>query len=309
MSLAATMIPFPPVPTLPPEQCASGEARLRYEDLSQDGRPVLPAVLQACAPTVWGKLLGAEQALRPLRERGIVPILARLVLEGHPGPFGVAHPFAVKGGYQLAHAASGNEVERLLILTWGEISGPRGRILGPPPPGAGEMAPFGRMFAENVLTRLFAPPEQRRVLRFDVPGLPAVPEHRHPIRPNETIIALPEGAVPLEPTFAPDSCPLVFGVCHTDANQHVNSLVYPRLFEEAALRRFAALGVSAPGLARSAELGFRKPCFAGDRARVLLQAFTLEGRHGAVGVVMAEGDLAAPEQARPHCYAQMLFEP
>jgi acyl-CoA thioesterase FadM len=88
----------------------------------------------------------------------------------------------------------------------------------------------------------------------------------------------------------------------------VNSLVYPRMFEEAAIRRFAALGVPCPVLARGMEIAYRKPCFAGDRVRIALQAFTLGERWGAVGVVIPEGDVAAQERARPHCYVRMLFE-
>src|SRR5205823_12900006 len=40
---------------------------------------------------------------------------------------------------------------------------------------------------------------------------------------------------------APDDFAETFGLVHTDSNHHVNSLVYIRLFEEAALRRFGKL--------------------------------------------------------------------
>ena len=67
---------------------------------------------------------------------------------------------------------------------------------------------------------------------------------------------------------------------HTDSNQHVNSLVYPRLFEEAAVTRAVdrERTRAAPGtdlrsqllLARTFELRYRKPFFAGDRATIRL---------------------------------------
>jgi hypothetical protein len=299
---------FPPFPELPDEQRRTGDVSLRYEDFSQDGRVQLSSLVHACGPLFWSRLPDDPRARRTMQEQGIVPVLSRLVLEGRPGSFTLARPFTATGGYQLAHASKGDEVERLLILMWCEISGPRGRLFGPQPAGAGEQATCGRFFAENVFTRLFAPAEQRKVVRFEIPGLPAIPEHRHTTRPHGTIVALPDGAVPLEPTLSPDLGPLVFGVCHTDANQHVNSLVYPRMFEEAAIRRFAALGVPAPGLARGAEIGFRKPCFAGDRVRILLQVFVLGERRGAVGVFIGESDMASSSEAKPHCYLKMIFE-
>ena len=61
-----------------------------------------------------------------------------------------------------------------------------------------------------------------------------------------------------------DPTPLPLGLAHTDANQHVNSLVYPRLFEEAVLRRLATLGKPTALLTRRAEVAFRKPAFAGE---------------------------------------------
>lgn len=302
------MISLPPIPALPDAQRAAFDVEMRYEDLCQDGRVLFPSLLSGGAPPIWSRLLYGQPALRALRAQGIIPVLSRLVIVGSAEPFTLARPFTVTGAYQLAHAGNGDAVERLMSLLWCEMSGPRGRIAGPKPAGAGEQASCGSFFLENVFTRLFAPPEQRKVVRFDVPGFEAIPEHRHPMRSHEAILALPEGAVPLEPTLSPDLEPLVFGLCHTDANQHVNSLVYPRMFEEAALRRFAALGSSAPGLSRAVEVGYRKPSFAGDRVRILLQAFTLGERRGAVGVFVAEGDQASATEAKPRCYLQMIFE-
>ena len=96
-----------------------------------------------------------------------------------------------------------------------------------------------------------------------------------------------------------------FGLAHTDSNQHVNSLVYPRLFEDAALRRFAALGkLKPPVLARHVEAAFRKPCFAGERYVIALQAFTIAGKLGAVGAFLSDGSVTA----RPHCCVRMMFD-
>jgi acyl-CoA thioesterase FadM len=90
-------------------------------------------------------------------------------------------------------------------------------------------------------------------------------------------------------------------------NQHVSSFAYPRLFEEAALRRLAALGVSAPGLSRSVEIGYRKPFVAGDRARILLRAFRLGEQLGAVGTFVRETDDVSQNKESAHCYLQVVF--
>ena len=166
----------------------------------------------------------------------------------------------------------------------------------------------GRLFGEHVLTRPFAPPEQRRVQRLDIPGEPPVPAERYESSPLPALLELPPGATPVDDVLELDSAPIAFGLTHTDSNQHVNSLVYPRLFEEAALRRFAARGLPTAVLTRALEMGFRKPAFAGDVLRLALRAFRLGDRLGACGAFVAAaqaGDLAA---ARPHAYACTLFE-
>jgi hypothetical protein len=66
----------------------------------------------------------------------------------------------------------------------------------------------------------------------------------------------------------------------------VNSLVYPRVFEELVVRRHG----DAKLLARAIELRWRKPFFAGDRARVSL---AIEGDHAA-GTFAPE---ASPDRA------------
>jgi hypothetical protein len=304
------MLDLPPFAAVPADQQTSTKVFLNYEDITQDGRILLPAIVRTGGPVIWNGLVARHPAAPAMAATGTVPILSRVIAEGFRGPFGIAAPLVAEGGYQVAWAGRGEEVERLMLVHWLSLRGPTGWVHGPRPSGAGEVVPAGRVVAEHVFTRLFAPPDQRKVRSLDLPGFPAVPEARYPLHDNAEILALPPGASPLEPALSPDACPLVFGMSHTDSNQHVNSLVYPRLFEEAAVRRFASLGVGkATLLARSLDIGFRKPCFAGDRVRILLQAFRLEERWGIVGTLIAESDLAAPERARPHCYARMLFEP
>jgi hypothetical protein len=165
--------------------------------------------------------------------------------------------------------------------------------------------------AEHVLTRPLAVAGDRRVTSLDFGGAP--PTHGTlPALPRfESISAMPEGATPLEPAMRLDPVPLAFGLVHTDSNRHVNSLVYLRLFEEAALRRFVAIGRPSVVLGRAVDIVYRKPCFAGQVMRVVQQAFEMGGRLGVAGVLVTQAEAATDETlaaARPHTYVRMWFE-
>jgi hypothetical protein len=302
------MLTIAPPPNVPSEQQTSTSLTFRYEDASQDGRLLLPSLAFGLGESVWAKLINQHPAAPTMWKQGIIPILSRLTVEGTAGPFNPTRAIQVDGRYALSRTEKNGEVERILLTMWLELRAPLGRIHGPKPPRAGEVEVAGRVVAEHVFTRLFASPSDRKVLRLDLPGFPALPETVVEVPPPAALLALPEGATPLEPAPALDPAPICFGLCHTDANQHINSLVYPQMFEEAALRRFATLGKWPAGLARFGEIAFRKPFFAGDLARIRLQAFSLGGKLGVAGGFFAEADAGKPD-ARPHTSAQLLFEP
>jgi hypothetical protein len=278
--------------------------------VTQDGRLVIEALSPSLGEVVWRKLLAPSDVLRAMRAQGMVPILTRLVGQGGDGPFSTMGSLDASGTYAIGHTkGTSGAVERIVVDMWIEATLPIGRAYGPQPERAGERAFAGRLYGEHVLTRLFAPPDQRKVTRFEMNGAPVHGDERPWVRP-ESIATLPAGAVPLDPTWRLDPTPIAFGLAHTDSNQHVNSLVYPRLFEDAAMRRFAELGKLQPAvLARHAEAAFRKPCFAGEVYALAVQAFTLGGRLGAIGAFLAKPD-ATPDRlgaAKPHCSVRMLF--
>jgi hypothetical protein len=303
------MITVPRCPDLPAEQRAAASLPFRYEDIAQDGRMMLGALSPALGAVIWANLFKDHPAARELGRVGIVPILTRLVAEGLPGPFSVNTATTVTGAFQPAHAQRDGKVDKLIFNMWAQMEAPHAHTFGPRPPEGAPLAVAGRVFAEHVLTRLFAPAADRKVTRLDVPGLPEVPPDVVAWRPPAAILELPEGAAPLEADFSADPQPVVFGLMHTDSNQHVNSLIYPRLFEEAAVRRFAAIGKSPAVLARFLEVGYRKPSFAGERLRIVLRTFTLGERLGAVGAFVTDDEATlAPAQAKPRCCLKMLFE-
>jgi hypothetical protein len=233
----------------------------------------------------------------------VIAILSRVTVEGLDGPVPVAKPLDVTGCYQLAHVVdAAGDVERILLLMWARFEGVVGRTYGASPRD-GERIEVGRLYAEHVFTRPFGPPEQRRVTRLPGPDVDAVPGPRVAWQRGDELLAPPEGATPLEPALRPDA-PVVFGLGHTDSNQHVNSLVYPRRFEEGVLRRLAELGRPTALIPRAVEIAFRKPFFAGDRAQLLLRTFACGDDVLAVGSFVADD-----AGARPHCWVRRRFAP
>jgi hypothetical protein len=156
----------PPIPSHAPTATGSLETTvvLRFEDVAQDGRLVLEALPNAIGPAVWGRLLAHDPLAIACRQKGIVPILSRLSLEGTAAPFSVAADVTSELRYQIALI----EDDRLVLDVWAELFARTGRthtgLAGPPPEaGDGMRTVAGRVFAEHAFTKPFAPAGQRRV--------------------------------------------------------------------------------------------------------------------------------------------------
>lgn len=229
---------------------ATASSYPRYEDVTQDGRLQLAAMMPGLGATAWSALERQLSAVEAFGKQGILPILRRLVIVGEGGPVSVRAAIDYEGHAHLAKESGG---DRLFLNMWLEARAPQATTHGPLP---GEGAPkvvVGRAFAEHVITRPFAPKEERKVTTLDVPGLPRTPVDEHGFEPAESLVAGVDLAV---------ASVVRFGMMHTDSNQHVNSLVYPRVFEEAVVRHLGPGGERK--LARKVELRWRRPCFAGD---------------------------------------------
>lgn len=258
------MIPATPPSRGPGQDGGKAKILPRYEDITQDGRLQLTALMPGLGASVWRALLSQIPAIETFRAQGILPILRRLVLVGEDRSVSVNVPIEYTGSFRFAREKGG---ERLFANMWLEARAPIGSTFGPAPSPDAPSELVGRVFAEHVLTRPFASPAERKVTRLDAPGVPAVPEDEHELETAEALIESAGG--PLEP--AGD---FVFGMLHTDSNQHVNSLVYPRVFEEALVRKLvqdARIPAAHALMARSIELRWRRPFFAGERAELGLR--------------------------------------
>ncbi len=310
------MLVFPEAPPKPPQaavtgeerhfddQRASGELFLRYEDVSQSGALLVEAIPTALG-TLWRSLNAKRERTGLTFGRGVIPILSRVHVESCGGPISAIGSARAEGSFALMRSESG---DRIVLGMWVNAIAPIGRtypqVHSGAPPEAGKEVIAGRVFAEHVLTRPFGPPDQRKVT--SVPdGVPLAPS---PYRwqPPESLIALPDGTNVLDAELVADDSVTVFGLDHTDSNQHVNSLVYTRLFIEAALRRLDALRIGdGERLARRAEIAYRKPSFAGERVRAFTRAFMLDGRPAVACALVEDGEDA--RVTRPRCTAIVAF--
>jgi hypothetical protein len=296
---------FPAPEQAPPQQRARAQVSLRYEDVAQDGTLKVWGIPHAMGRVAYVQLWDEVPLSAQLASAGVLPILSRVHVQSTGSPISVEKRVEVDGWYRLGHTRDEHgQVTRILLWLGAEIHAPRGRTHDPQPAGAGERIHVGRMFAEHVFTRPFGPPRDRKVLALEVDGARLVPEESLPFQSAAACLTLPAGARPLDSVFQVEPSPVVFGLAHTDSNQHVNSVAYLELFEDAALRHLFALGHgTAALLVDDIEVAYRKPCFAGEVMRIQLQAFELDGALGALAFLGPEG--AAAERA--NCTCRMLF--
>ncbi len=289
--------PQPAMPAFPADQAASFQSFPRYEDVAQDGR-VMPIALPPAMSGLWQATIVNSPGARNAVAKGVIPILTRLTLAARDQPIRVDRPVSSRAGYELACSRVNGEVAKIFMNVWCEVSGVAGRI-GPRQAAAGELAVAGTVFAEHTFTRPLAPPDQRRVTRLDAEGYPEIPPTLYDAPTAETAQDAPAGARWTTELEA-DPTPIVFTLDQTDSNQHVNSLVYIRVFLDAAQRRFAAAGHGLKILSRAVDIGYRKPCFAGDQVRTHLRLFDAGGAIGAAGFI-------AGDDGKPRCYVRCLY--
>lgn len=307
--LSAMLFPAPPAPVFPAEQASTSDHYPRYEDCTQDGRLTTLAIPPSLA-TTWNAREARYPAIRKARAKGLVSLLTRLTVVSFDAPVRVNRPFEVTGGFQLAHDRDASDaVSRLFMNVWTQIRGrphlPReawdtARASGP----SGQLVLAGQAFTEHTYTRPFGPPDQRKVTSLaGVEGLPEVPEVRYHQPAPSSAADAPDGASWID-ELAADPVDTMFTLDQTDANQHVNSLIYVRVFLAAMQRRLASGGHPARLRSKAFDIAYRKPCFVGDRIRAHIRMFAHGDHLGGAGFLAADG-----EEQRPRCYVRAVYGP
>lgn len=291
------MFPAPPMPDFAPGQSTLTTAPMRYEDLTQDGR-LTPIALPPTMSGLWRDVLTDHPGARNALKSGVIPILTRMTLVSEDQPIHVNRPIEVRAGFELAHDRDETgEVTRLFMNVWTEVHGAAGRISPNSKPGP--LALAGRVFAEHTFTRLLAPPDQRKVTRLEVDGYPDVPAARHHPPPPSSAQEAPDNGRWLD-ELGPDTTPYDFTLDQTDSNQHVNSLVYIRMFLDAVNRRLAAAGRRGKLRSRAVDIAYRKPSFAGDRVMAQLRLYENSDGLGAAGFI-------AGDDGKPRVYVRVAI--
>lgn len=261
------MIDFPPAPDARRSLVGEERARLRYEDVSQDGRMRVEGIWAPTGRLLWS---GSELGRRVFclgRDHEINTVLTRVILEAteaHVRPR-VQLENALMARFEQRLGADGNPTA-VHLNTWlsshvtdaGAQAGAQRRTL------------VARAFGERVLAIFKNPPGQRRLTTLPDSTEPLPTSGAEP-REAPSLLEVPPGCELLDAYPRLDPSRVVFGLSHTDSNQHVNSLAYVRFFENAALGRLLDLGLGATFMARRVEIAYRKPCFAGESLRVAVQ--------------------------------------
>ena len=178
---------IPPLPAsrLPGQDGGTAEIAPRYEDITQDGRMQLATLTPGLGAAVWRALLSKIPAIRAFRSQDILPVLSRLVIACEDRPLSVDVPVRYEGSFRFAKEKDG---ERIFANMWLEARAPIANTLGPRPPKDAPYELVGRVFAEHVVARPFAPPAERRVTRLDAPGFPPIPEDEHVFETAEDML-------------------------------------------------------------------------------------------------------------------------
>ncbi len=278
---------------------------MRYEDVTQDGALKIGGMPHAVGLVCLGKLWFRNSMSLQTRPHGVVPILGRIAMETLGGPMSPRYPVEVEGAFQLAHTRdAARAVNRIMLTAFAELFAPLAGSYDTQTAGTDAPVLVGRAYAEHVFTRPSAPPGERKVLVLPLADGPLVPGPELTFREPLSTLRLPAHATWIDSDLTLVPWPITFGLAHTDANHHVNTLVYPQLFEDAGLNRLMDLGKDTRTLlVDHIDIAFRKPCFAGQRMYLWLRAFSLRDKAGIVAYLGLHG--SAPEQA--HCMCALTF--
>ena len=208
----------------------------------------MPVALPPTLSGLWAHVMRRHPGHRACLVQGVLPLLTRLTLTALEAPIRVDQPVEARAGFLLAHDRdAAGEVAHLLQHVGGAV-----RRLGPPRSAPARAAgarrpPVRGARRSRARSRR---PTSAGCTRLEAEGYPAVPELRYEAPPAATAAEAPAGARWLD-DLAPDPAEAAFTLDQTDANQHVNSLVYIRVFLDAVTAPVRRGRAPAEGAARA----------------------------------------------------------
>jgi hypothetical protein len=298
------LLPYPAEPDSESDVVIEDTSTLRYDDVIQDGRLRLESAWRPTGRALWtnpevARVLGSMG-------EGTSNVLSSATMQASELALRPRAKMTVRLRYRFEHTVNADgKVDRLLFSTW---------LVALAESKDGELRPAARAYGQRVFTRTHAAKGQHLLTHLSGFGESGVPEHRTKWEPASKLLTLPEGAVVLDarPRLVPGN--VVFGLSHTDLNQHVNFLMYHREVERAALTRFTELGLGSRFLSREVTFGYRKPSFAGEVVRVAVQAFRLKNAVGVLAAVVPEDSGPAERESfqdfgSPRNVSRMVLRP
>jgi len=296
---------FPEFPDVLSWQRARSPVYMRYEDVTQDGALKIVGMPHAVGLVCLGKLWFRTRMSLETRPQGVIPILSRIAMQTTGGPISVRNPVDVEGAFELAHTRdTDRSINRIMLNAYAELFAPQGHTYAEQATGGVARVHVGRAYAEHVFTRPSAPPGERKVRSLPLSDGPLVPGPELAFREPLSTLSLPQQASWIDSALLLSPSPITFGLAHTDANAHVNTLVYPQIFEDAGLNRMLDLGHDTRAmLVDHIDIAFRKPCFAGQRMHLWVRAFALRDKLGIVSY-LGERDSSADNA---HCMCALTF--
>ena len=250
-----------------------GPLSMRYRDFGQDRRIQLAGIPVCIGEVGWRVVLARHDMVQRLAADGAATVISRLSLRAAPGPVTIASRLEADVVVGPAH----DETGRVYLNMWARLEDAKTGIAA------------GTMFAEHVITRFHG---ERLVTAIE--GLDT--SARWVRQPALALLDAPTDWTPVGDAGV-DPNEVVFGLDHTDGNRHVNTLVFPRLAVDAGHRLLADHG---PLRAEGIEIGYRKPCFAGERMRIALRPYRTPTGFG----VLAHLTDGSP---RPHVTTRIQF--
>lgn len=296
----------------------SGEAHYLFEDLTEHGAIKLDSLLRICAPVHWPlfqkSLFSADYRART----GMAGIIYFMELEASDRRAAMPRSAPATVDVTMTLGRSAGDDPR--IISRGEMvltcAGATGRF--DPRPDTRNPVTAGRMRLDHVLTRITAPPDQRRVreLPADLGFSKNLPDRILPFHTAEEILRPPE-PFSVKGSEYRDLRAKFWAYNRTDPNEHVHAMDYVRAAEDLATDALALEGEPPEKWFFSrASVLYKRPMFTGNAHIRVAQVWRTPAKEPGVSAVTlaffplkAARDLASHDPGKPSVCVRLVTMP